>query len=389
MREDEAPAAYRRYFGAIRIAPSRRMASPLSISLRTISATSDAYSAGRPNRGGNGTILPSDSCTSLGRLPIIGVSKRPGAMVTTRMPLRASSRAIGSVRPTSPPFDALYAACPICPSYAATDAVKTITPRSPPPLGVLRAIASAARRAMLNDPIRLMLIVRANEARLCGPSLPSIFSPCTTPAQLTMPCSAPNALCAASTAALPLASSVTSVRTNFAAAPSSLASALPSRSLTSASTAFPPPATTIRAVAAPRPDAPPLITKTLPRSSIVLLRCPIRSAAAARARANAGAGRRRALLFLRLEYGRRRRHQPGQVGQVRRHDQRVIGLGEIGERGDVLLGDLQVDGVDAAGRDDRLRDLANRLGVRFGDRQDRRRLTLRGVDLGLLDAFRL
>src|SRR6185503_9524801 len=286
-------------------------------------------------------------------------------------------------------FDALYAACPICPSYAATDAVKTITPRSPPPLGVLRAIASAASRAMLNDPIRLMLIVRVNEARLCGPSLPRIFSPCTTPAQLTMPCSAPNALCAASTAALPLASSVTSVRTNFADAPSSLASALPSRSLTSASTALPPPATTIRAVAAPRPDAPPLITKTLPRSSIVLLRCSIRSAAAARARANAGAGRRRALLFLRLEYGRRRRHQPGQVGQVRRHDQRVIGLGEIGERGDVLLGDTQVDGVDAAGRDDRLRDLANRLGVRFGDRQDRRRLTLRGVDLGLLDAFRL
>src|SRR6185437_12358238 len=122
----------------------------------------------------------------------------------------------------------------------------------------------AARRAMLNDPIRLMLIVRANEARLCGPSLPSIFSPCTTPAQLTMPCSAPKALCAASTAALPLASSVTSVRTNFAAAP---------------------------------------------------------------ARANAGAGRRRALLFLRLEFGRRRRHQPVQVGQVRRHEQRFIGLG--------------------------------------------------------------
>src|SRR6185437_12847528 len=269
-----------RYFGAMRIAPSRRIVSPLSISFRTISATSDAYSAGRPNRGGNGTILPSDSCTSFGKLVIIGVSNRPGAMVTTRMPFRASSRAIGSVSPTSPPFDALYAACPICPSYAATDAVKTITPRSPPPLGVLRAIASAARRAMLNDPIRLMLIVRANEARLCGPSLPRIFSPCTTPAQLTMPCSAPNALVAASTAALPLASSVTSVRTNIAAAPSSFASALPSRSLTSASTALPPPATTMRAVAAPKPDAPPLITNTLPRSSIVLLRCPGRSAAA-------------------------------------------------------------------------------------------------------------
>jgi hypothetical protein len=36
----------------------------------------------------------------------IGVQKMPGAMVMTRMPKRASSRAIGSVMPTTPPFDA-------------------------------------------------------------------------------------------------------------------------------------------------------------------------------------------------------------------------------------------------------------------------------------------
>ena len=37
---------------------------------------------------------------------IMGVIKRPGAMVTTRMPKRESSRAAGSVRPATPAFDA-------------------------------------------------------------------------------------------------------------------------------------------------------------------------------------------------------------------------------------------------------------------------------------------
>ena len=53
----------------------------------------------------------------------IGVWNNPGAIVITRMPCRASSRAIGSVMPDEPAFDALYAACPIWPSNAATEAV--------------------------------------------------------------------------------------------------------------------------------------------------------------------------------------------------------------------------------------------------------------------------
>ena len=36
----------------------------------------------------------------------MGVSKMPGAIVITRMPNRASSRAMGSVIPTTPAFDA-------------------------------------------------------------------------------------------------------------------------------------------------------------------------------------------------------------------------------------------------------------------------------------------
>ena len=37
----------------------------------------------------------------------MGVRKMPGAIVILRMPLRAKSRAIGSVIPTTPPLEAL------------------------------------------------------------------------------------------------------------------------------------------------------------------------------------------------------------------------------------------------------------------------------------------
>ena len=96
-----------------------------------------------------------------------------------------------------------------------------MTPRSPPAFGAFLAIASAASRTRLNVPIRLMLIARAKPESECGPSLPTTFSPWTMPAQLTRPCTPPNASSAAATAAMPLASSVTSVRTNFDASPSS------------------------------------------------------------------------------------------------------------------------------------------------------------------------
>ena len=74
------------YFAVIRIEPSSRMVSPLSISFSTICFTSAAYSAGRPRRDGNGTCWASYACASGGSPAIIGVSNRPGAMVHTRMP---------------------------------------------------------------------------------------------------------------------------------------------------------------------------------------------------------------------------------------------------------------------------------------------------------------
>src|SRR5215475_1885549 len=123
------------HFGGIRKAPSRRITSPLSIAFSMMCLASAAYSAGTPSRAGNGTCAPSAFLMSSDRPASSGVSNKPGAMVTTRIPDRARSRAIGNVIPTIPPFDAEYAACPICPSKAAIEAVLMITPRSPPAFG--------------------------------------------------------------------------------------------------------------------------------------------------------------------------------------------------------------------------------------------------------------
>src|SRR5690606_19767701 len=108
----------------------------------------------------------------------------------------------------------------------------------------------------------LIVTPRMKLSRRCGPSLPTTFSPGATPAQHTRPCRPPKPFTAASTAACVDTSSVTSVRTKQAAAPSSAASALPASSLRSAITTLPPPSTTMRAVAAPRPEAPPVTRNT-------------------------------------------------------------------------------------------------------------------------------
>ena len=82
------------------------MVSPLSMALSTMCAARFAYSAGRPSREGCGTWRPRESCASWGSPAIMGVSKIPGAMVTTRISERASSRAIGSVMAATAPLEA-------------------------------------------------------------------------------------------------------------------------------------------------------------------------------------------------------------------------------------------------------------------------------------------
>ena len=90
-----------------------------------------------------------------------------------------------------------------------------------------------------------------------------------------------------------------------------------------------------------------------------------------------------------LHDAHRRRDHARDVGDVGRHDERVVGLREIAERVDVLLGDAQVHRLQPAGRLDRVGDLPDRLRRGFRAGEDRRGLALRVVDLGLLLAFGL
>ena len=80
--------------------------------------------------------------------------------------------------------------------------------------------------------------------------------------------------------------------------------------------------------------------------------------------------------------------QARDLGEAARHDHGVVLLRELRERLDRLLRDLELDGLLAARLADRLGDLAEALGSGFGDGDDRRRLALRLVDLGLALALR-
>lgn len=129
--------------GCMRMAPSKRITSPFNMGFSAIAVTRCANSAGSPRRDGKGTCLARKLCTFSGNPARSGVANRPvgkgetnrvktmnydrtwcletkclfwrcwpGAMVTTRIPIGARSRAIGSVIPTIPPLEAEYAACP-------------------------------------------------------------------------------------------------------------------------------------------------------------------------------------------------------------------------------------------------------------------------------------
>ena len=121
--------------------------------------------------------MPRLFCASTGSPAIMGVSKMPGAMVTTRMRWRASSRAIGSVMAATPPLEAAYAGWLICPSNAATEAVPMMTPRSPS-MGSVAAIAAAARRITLKVPTRLIRTTRSKSASGNRPDLPNLSGRC-------------------------------------------------------------------------------------------------------------------------------------------------------------------------------------------------------------------
>ena len=73
-----------------------------------------------------------------------GVSNKPGKIVFTLIPSLERSLAIGRVMPTMPPLDAEYAAWPIWPSSAATEAVLTTAPLPPSSVDGSRVIIPAA-----------------------------------------------------------------------------------------------------------------------------------------------------------------------------------------------------------------------------------------------------
>ena len=94
-------------------------------------------------RDGNGIERRQRSLHVVGMPSTIGVQNTPGAMVSTRMPKRASSRAIGNVMPTTPPFEADTRPARSGLRRRRPTPVLTITPRSPSVPASLPCICSA------------------------------------------------------------------------------------------------------------------------------------------------------------------------------------------------------------------------------------------------------
>ena len=193
----------------------------------------------------------------------------PGAMVLTRMPNCARSRAAGTVMPCTPPLEAEYAIWPIWPSNAATEAVLMTTPRWPDSSTVsVLAIASAARRITLKVPSRLTVMTVRNSSRSCGPFLDRMRPAQPTPAQLTTMRSGTPESTIWSIAAWTSSPLVTSV--GMRVTPAGTLS--PARSMdwarSSPKTVAPASAKRL-AVAAPRPEAAPVTSAAVPWISTV------------------------------------------------------------------------------------------------------------------------
>src|SRR5690606_6527887 len=156
--------------------------------------------------------------------------------------------------------DAEYAACPICPSNAATDAVLMTTPRSSPTGSVL-AMRSAPSRITLNVPTRFTLITLVNSASGKAPFLPTVLTALPMPAQFTTIRSVPSCS-AASSAFDTCCSSVTSAAAKVTPSPSSSAIASPCDEGRSTMTTLAPAPCSSLTVASPSPDAPPVTSAT-------------------------------------------------------------------------------------------------------------------------------
>ena len=218
----------------MRSAPSRRIVSPLSIGLSTMWRR--ARRTPRAGRGASGTGSPAPSACarSSGSAASIGVSKMPGR---DRHHADAARRQVARGRQRHADDAALrrrvgdLADLPVEGGDRRgvdEDAALAVL------VGLVGAIAAAARRSTLKVPIRLIEITLVNISRLCGPPLWATRSAQPTPAQQTEIRRPPSAPAARSTAAATGSASVTSASTNSARSPSSAASASPFSALRSA-----------------------------------------------------------------------------------------------------------------------------------------------------------
>ena len=100
----------------MRMPPSNRITVPFNIEFSTPSLTTLANSSGFPGLRGNSITLVKLALTLSLIIAVMPLSKRLGAIVTTRIPYLARSRVSGSVREANAPFEAAYETCPGCPS---------------------------------------------------------------------------------------------------------------------------------------------------------------------------------------------------------------------------------------------------------------------------------
>ena len=139
-----------------------------------------------------------------------------------------------------------------------------MTPRSPlSTSGSFLIIANAAKRTMLNVPVKLMPMTLFQVSSGNGLPFETVFAASTTPAQLTAMCSAPNFSSAASMLLFTSCSSATSTTRVITLLPTSFASCLSLSALTSTPIIFAPAAASALHDAYPSPEAAPVTIATL------------------------------------------------------------------------------------------------------------------------------
>jgi len=102
-RSSSHPSYAPAFYGAIRMAPSRRIVSPFTCVLDDLQGELGVL-LGSPSRDGNGTCAPRLFCASGRQAHHYGVRKRPGAMFRRGAEAREIA-AMGS-SPTTPPLEA-------------------------------------------------------------------------------------------------------------------------------------------------------------------------------------------------------------------------------------------------------------------------------------------